>query len=235
MPSTTDLARQALAAARRVRIASGASAETPICIFDLIQAHYGAEIDLRFQAASSLEGLYVRGSGEPSLIIVSSLRPSGRQRLTCAHELGHHEFGHGTRLDELPLDGEARRFDPNEFLADCFAGFLLMPKLAVLKAFATRGLTAPTASPIEIYRVASLFGVGYATLVQHLSRTLNVMSTSRATELSKATPKRIREDVLGTASAGTLHLVDSKWEGRAVDVHVGDYLMLPTSTTVEGG
>lgn len=233
MPSTTELARQALVAARRVRVASRTSAETPICIFDLVQGTYGDQIDLRFQAAPSMEGLYVRGEGEPSLIIVSSLRPSGRQRFTCAHELGHHEFGHGTSLDELASDDE-QRFDPKEFLADSFASFLLMPKLAVLKALAGRGINAATASPIEIYRVASLFGVGYATLLQHLSRTLNLMPPSRAAELRKTSPKKIREQILGGATTGTLHLVDTHWSGRAVDVQVGDQLLLPTSTTVEG-
>ncbi len=98
-----------------------------------------------------------------------------------------------------------------------------MPKLAVLKAFATRGITTATASPLDMYRVASLFGVGYATLVQHLTRTLSVLSGSRAAELLKTTPKKIREQILGASTAGALHLVDSKWAdgGRAAVIEEG--------------
>lgn len=233
MPASSALARQALVAARKVRVASHTSAETPICVFDLLQENYRDRIDLRFQAAPSMEGLYVRGEGGPSIIIVSSLRPSGRQRFTCAHELGHHEFGHGTSLDQLETDSEPR-FDAKEFLADTFASFLLMPKLAVLKACAARGISVATASPIELYRIASLFGVGYATLLQHLSRTLNLLHPDRAVELRKLTPKKIREQILGVASSGTLHIVDAEWRGRAVDVQVSDLLILPRETAVEG-
>ena len=43
------------------------------------------------------------------------------------------------RSDELVGQWDRPRFDPKEFMADCFAGALLMPKLAVSKAFAVRG------------------------------------------------------------------------------------------------
>ncbi|MGC4089854.1 MAG: ImmA/IrrE family metallo-endopeptidase [Polyangiaceae bacterium] len=229
-----DLAREALIAARRVRVASHTSAESPFCIFDLVQGHYRDQIDLRFQAAPSMEGLYVRGDGQPSLIILSSLRPDGRQRMTCAHELGHHEFGHGTSLDALVDEQGDQRFDPTEFLADSFACFLLMPKLAMLKAFAERGIRADSASPFDIYRVACVFGVGYASLVQHLSRSLGMLSAGRAAELRRTSPKEIREQILGIPTAGALHVVDAEWRGRAIDLHVGEHVLLPQSTLIEG-
>ena len=42
-------------------------------------------------------------------------------------------------IDELVEQWDKPRFDPKEFTADCFAGALLMPKMAVSRAFAVRG------------------------------------------------------------------------------------------------
>ena len=36
-------------------------------------------------------------------------------------------------IDELVEQWDTHRFDPKEFAADCFAGALLMPKMAVAK------------------------------------------------------------------------------------------------------
>ena len=75
-------------------------------------------------------------SPEPH-IILSSLRPAGRRAFTCAHELAHHFRGDSVHVDELVEQWKRpRRFDPKEFAADCFAGALLMPKMAVERAFA---------------------------------------------------------------------------------------------------
>lgn len=232
----TDLAREALAAARRVRIRAGASAEVPICIFDLVEEHYRDEIELRFKAAPSLEGLYVRGehsAGTTSIIIVSALRPAGRQRNTCAHELGHHVFGHGSSIDEVVEDGTSRHFEPNEHVANAFAAFLTMPKLGILKAFTDRDTRPEQASPTTVYAVASQFGVGFTTLVNHLWLTLGALSADRATRLLKVTPKRMREELLGAAVPGELVLFDQHWRGRAIDLGLGDHVIVPPGATVE--
>ena len=49
-------------------------------------------IETWFLDAPTLEGMYIAGS--PGQIFISSQRPLGRQAMTCAHELGHFEFGH---------------------------------------------------------------------------------------------------------------------------------------------
>lgn len=232
----TDLAREALAAARRVRIRAGASAEVPICIFDLVEEHYRDEIELRFKAAPSLEGLYVRGepsAGTTSIIIVSALRPAGRQRNTCAHELGHHVFGHGSSIDEVVEDGTSRRFEPNELVANAFAAFLTMPKLGILKGFTDRDTRPEQASPTTVYAVASQFGVGFTTLVNHLWLTLGAMSADRAARLLKVRPKRMREELLGAAVPGELVLFDQHWRGRAIDLALGDHVIVPPGAAVE--
>jgi len=235
--SMKDLARAALAAARRVRIKAQARTELPVCIFDLIEENYRDELDLRFKAAPSLEGLYVKGdpaAGEPAVAVISSLRPSGRQRLTAAHELGHHEFGHGDSIDEVRESGESGDFEPKEFIATQFAAYLLMPKLGVLKAFVDRGIDVRNATPEQILAVSSQFGVGYATLIKHLCYALKEMSKLHATALTKISPKKLREDLLGYTATGELLLVDPHWAGRAIDLAVGDHVIVPTGTKVDG-
>jgi len=234
MTLRVELARQALKAASSLRISAKLSATSPLCVYDLIQQHFRDEIELRFQALPSLEGMYSR-TATGSVIIVSSLRPSGRRRFTAGHELGHHVFGHGTRLDELIAEDRTGTFSPEECQADSFSAFLQMPKLAVLKAFKSRGLDVTRPSPLDVYRIASFFGVGYTTLLTHLAVTLGVLARDAAQRLAKASPKAIRSEVLGEDWDGELHLVDVQWDsGRAVDLVVGDAVLLPSGTRVEG-
>ncbi len=232
--STADLARQALVAAGRVRLAARRDTLSSLCIYDLVLDHFGDAIELRFQALPSLEGMYSRSDDDASVIIVSSLRSSGRQRFSCAHELGHHVFGHGTHVDEL-VGEERARFSPDEFIADSFAGFLLMPKLALLRAFTIRQINVAKASPIEMYRVACAFGVSYGALIRHLQLTLGLVGEAHAKDLLKTSPKQIRLQILGRDPGSELHLVDEHWgSGRAVDVSQGDLAVLPKGTRVEG-
>lgn len=230
----SDLARAALAAAGRVRVKIGRDAFDALCVYDVIVDHFSDAIELRFQALPTLEGMYARGEGA-SVVVVSSLRPSARQRFTAAHELGHHLFGHGTRLDELTAESRDGGWSADEFMADCFAGYLLMPKLAALRAFKVRGLNIENCTPADVFRIACAFGVGYTTLLGHLARTLRVMSADRANVLAKRTPKQIRIDLLGRDPGRELHLVDLHWTGRAVDLGVGDFVLLPRGTNIEGG
>ena len=137
--SRKQLAQIATVKALQVRQRSNCAFWDPLCVYDLA-AHLGLEV--RFFDIPSMEGLYC-ASAKPG-IIVSSLRPGGRQAFTCAHEIGHHVFGHGDQYDELVEHrSETRRLDPREFQADCFAGALLIPKVAVSRGFSLRSLDPP--------------------------------------------------------------------------------------------
>jgi predicted Na+-dependent transporter len=81
-------------------------------------------------------------------------------------------FGHGSSIDELREDAKASIKDPKEFLVDAFAGFLLMPTLGMRRAFAVRGWEPQAATPLQFYTIACEFGVGYVSLVTHLSLSL---------------------------------------------------------------
>ncbi len=109
-----------------------------------------------------------------------------------------------------------------------------MPKTAVLKGFSARGLDYRSCSPIDIFRVACWLGVGYSTLIYHLQASLGVLPDFRANELLRVTPKAIRSSLLGNTVAETLVLVDGMWDGRPVDVQVGDLVLVVDKTEIEG-
>ena len=225
--------RRALATAATVRAAQlRASQDVGLadaaCPFDIASK---AGIELRFADIPSMEGVYK--AGPHPIIVLSSLRPSGRQAFTCAHEIGHDAFGHGDQYDELVESrSRDRRFDPAEYQADCFAGALLMPKSAVGYGFATRGWDAATSTPAQVYTISSWLGVGYTTLSRHLAL-LNMISRHHAASLRRHQPKDIRKELVAQDCVG-LTVADSHWTGRPADVRVGELLLCPAKSIPAG-
>ena len=172
--------------------------------------------------------------GSPQ-IVLSCLRPQGRRSFTCAHELGHHIFGHGQQFDEMKSDRAARRVvSPVEFVADCFAAYFLMPKVAIENGMARRGIRYETLQPAQVYALASWLGVGYKTLISHLRFGLKRITPTQAEALNEWSPASLRPIISGRHLTGHLHLVDFNWVGRALDCEVGDFLMIPAECTREG-
>jgi IrrE N-terminal-like domain len=188
-------------------------------------------IKVRF-VGISMEGMYKRGS--PPNILISALRPQPRRAFTCAHELGHHVFGHGSTIDELVDESAKAPFLPDEFLVQAFAGFLLMPPLGVRRAFTQRGWAAADATPAQLYVVACSFGVGFTTMVSHLAYSLDMLDRSRVPELLRIPLARVRRDLLGTASSNPLIVVDDHWALPTVDAEVGTQIILPPGVMADG-
>jgi hypothetical protein len=227
-PERRRLALRASSAALRIRQKARIASDHPCNPFDLAE-ELGVEV--RFANLPSAEGMY---SPQKPVIIVSSLRPVGRQAFTCAHELGHHVYGHGEQFDELVEErGKIRRYDPKEFEADCFATALLMPKTAVLKGLAARGWNPKTLTAEQAYGLASWLGVGYATLVGNMRGSLGLLAPDRADALEKVKPSQIRKSILGRECKEHLVVVDDFWTGRAIDAQVGDLILLPSATVIE--
>lgn len=231
MQNNKTLATAAIAEALRLRKRLG------ILIVDSVSALDAAEslgIEVRLIDLPSMEGMYVAGSAPK--IMLSSLRPQGRRSFTCAHEIGHHIFKHGEQFDELSDEKSTmRKRDPKEYSADCFAAYFLMPKTTVDSGMKRRGMTYENLQPIQVYSLASWLGVGYGTLVNHMQYGINMISRSKAEQLSKVTPKDIRLELIGsTVCSTTLHIADEHWVGRAIDCEVGDCLLLPQGTKIEG-
>ena len=135
------LATKALQAATATRAKASLDQNGPICVYDLCET---LGIVVRFNNFN-MEGMYQHG--RPPRIHLSARRPLPRRAYNCAHELGHHVFGHGSSIDELREDAKAQPWeDPKEFLADTFAGFILMPIIGLRRAFSVRGWTPETAT-----------------------------------------------------------------------------------------
>lgn len=219
-----DAAKKAL----RVRAESGANVGDPV---DVYRIATGLGLQVWFADIGSMEGVYSRTA---ECVILSSLRPRGRQRFTCAHEIGHHVYGDGDQFDEL-TDGrsEQRRGDPKEHRADVFAGQLLMPKSAVMRGFTLREADCRTCAAEQVYGVACWLGVGYTTLVHHMHLALRVIDRPRAEQLNRVKLPTIRGHLLGESPSAPLIAVDCHWHG-SIDGQVGDCLLLPPSTTAEG-
>ena len=223
-----DLALDALGRALRLRGEMGIKPQAPAPVFDVIDR---LGIKLSFMPIPSLEGVY---QGQPNpVILVSSDRPPGRQAYTGAHELGHHVYGHGVAVgvasDEAGQE-PPESTGPEEYLADRFAGFFLMPKTAVKHGFRARGWEPRGCTPPQVYTVAGWLGVGYTALVHHMRGSLRMLTYPQSARLLKATPRDIRANILGRKVRENLFVVGEKWTDRAVDVQVGDLILLPSGT-----
>jgi hypothetical protein len=136
-------------------------------------------------------------------------------------------------VDELRSDGsEAASFDPEEFMAQTFAGFLLMPKLAVCNAFKARGWKPAQSSPEQIYKISNLFGVTYTALIQHMI-SMELLPRQQSEKLVNIQLKDIRSAFVSDPKR-QLVMVDALWRGRAIDLEVGDLILTPAMVVSEG-
>ncbi len=225
------IATRGARAALELRYRLGLEDEDPICVYELA-AQLG--VGVRFLGGNSFGGMY---DNQSKTIVVPALRPPGRQVFTCAHELGHWYFGHGTRIDVLDDNEDRRddRFSPEERQVNAFAAHLLMPSRAIRAAFCRRGWEVMHATPVQIYTVASQLGVGYSTLIQHLHLALQLISPLAAEALLRTTPKKLRTALIGDdLNFRHLVLVDEAWTRVAVDLRVGDVAILPAGITLAG-
>jgi hypothetical protein len=227
----TELARTALKRALDCRQSNKIELKDSFCVFDVAEAS-GIE-EIRFLQLPTLEELYWK---DEKKLLLGSLRPAGRQAFSCAHGFGHHVFGHGMCISAVNEGTKCRtgEFQPNEFLAEMFAGFFLMPKTTVCNGFHRRGWDASRPQPLQTYVVAGWLGVGYTTLVQHMCGTLKLIDRRYADRLMAIKPAAVREHVFGRKKPGRMWIVDKHWTGRPVDVEVGDTIVLAGDLELTG-
>jgi Zn-dependent peptidase ImmA (M78 family) len=223
------LASQAMQAATATRAKAKLDQHSPLCIYRLCET---LGVAVRFNNIN-MEGMYQRGA--PPRIHLSARRPLPRRAYNCAHEAGHHVFGHGSSIDELREDAKEHPWeDPKEFLADVFAGFILMPVMGLRRAFAVRGWTPETATPAQMFMIACDFGVGYTTLLTHLSAGVNMITRARSLALQRSTPKALRADILSALTSEPLIVADRHRAGPTLDAEVKTLLLLPPGTETTG-
>lgn len=231
--SCEDLARQAVARAASVRDRFDVPITAAVNVIDLCSESYKPKIVVRFQDIS-MEGVYLR---EPRPEIWLGLRPLVRRVYNAAHEMGHHEFGHGSTFDELQADDDftPRAFKPNEYLANTFAAYLLMPRVAVTHGFTIRGWKAETATPVQCFTVACSLGVGYETLAKHLAYGLRLPPERFWKPLVDAKLPAIRRELLGAQAKPRLTVIDRHHTLKTVDTEVGAAVLMPAGTEMEHG
>ena len=220
------LATRAVLAAGRLRRALGIGPADAVCPYDAAE-QLGAAV--RLWALPSLEAAYF---SEYDLIVIGSERPAGRRRFSCAHEIGHRAFGHGSHVHRVH-----ERHVPNaveEYLANRFATALLMPKVAVERAFARRGWSLGAIAPAQLFVISQELGVGYTTLVDHLAITLGSLTSAQAASLRRVPLPRTRAALAGSPCSGDVVVLDEHWARRTFEVEVGDLLVVPHGTTTAG-
>lgn len=222
------LVMKGMQASISARTKAGIDLKSPTCIYGLCDAH---GVMVRFNDIN-MEGMYDR-TPKPR-IHVSALRPLARRTFTCAHELGHHVFGHGSTIDELRDDeSNAAVRPPNEVMADAFAAFVLMPTLGIREAFKKRDLQPNAATAQEIYAIACNFGVGQATLVNHLAYGIGMINSEQRSKLGSVTPKMIRTKLIGEIVPEPLTVADLHWNSPTLDTEEGALLLLPAGVVVD--
>jgi hypothetical protein len=116
----------------------------------------------------------------------------------------------------------------DEFLVDCYAGYLLMPRAVVINEFHRRNLNYKSYDPLHYYIVACAIGVGYSTLVHHMRSALGLINWQSGTGLLRTTPKEIKSRLTGQETTNELIVVDSHWSASTVDLQVGDMIYTET-------
>lgn len=217
-----DLARGAMRVAMDARFQAGLGLEDPICTYAVCER---LGIPVRFVDVS-MEGIYRRGP--LPRIFLSAHRPLARRHFNCAHELGHHLFGHGATLDEIRENLDAYDDDPpEEFQANSFAGHFLMPVLGVRRAFARRGLEPGRAVLAEIMAVATEFGVSIDALLTQLTISLKDIAPDRRRELLRAR-QTFRAFALPQQLAGEIALLDAHFAAPTLDIEINHLVIAPS-------
>lgn len=219
----------AIRKASELRLKLGLDLTEPINIYDVC-----ATLGLIVQFVNiDMEGLYINNNGNVK-ILISCLRPFPRRVFTCGHELGHHVFNHGLKVDILSKEVENYPFkSEDEKVADAFSAALLMPIAGIQVEFNQRNLNFISALPIDYYAVSSVFGVGYQTLITHC-KVNNLIGNLKANELLKFTPATIFKTYFGSVPEKSyFKILNGMTQSKPIDLEVSNYLVLPADFVVE--
>jgi predicted secreted protein len=225
MSERDDLRREAVLHAEMVIADLDLEPGDRVPVFELIEDR---GIWLSFDPMEELLGVYQR-IGDTAGTSINSARPLTLQRFTAAHELGHHELGHTSSLDDAATIERSFSSDPRELQAQTFAASLLMSELWVEARLEHRGhdTTHPALDALDVYVLSAELGVSFTAAVTQL-RTLHKLSQTTADQLYRIRPLALKQQLLGgrkpdnaRASVWQLTLADNQ---RRISVDVGDEL-----------
>ena len=108
-----------------------------------------------------------------------------------------------------------------------------MPRAAVVKGFRNMGVLPEQCTPEQAYRISCWLGVTYGAFLVHASRAVGVMPQARADELQRSSPKSIKLSLATFAPGGDIVVADENW-CHAIDLQIGDVLMVPAGMETDG-
>lgn len=166
---------------------------------DIYRLAHDLGLPIMFRPLDGLLGVYLKDPAPG--IMLTTHRPASVQRLTCAHELGHHWLRHEASLDGEHDIGFALGTAPSKAVsterqADAFAFNLLMPRwllAANLDRLHALGLHLP--SPLAIYQLALRIGTSYMSCALTLS-SYGWISRSDLARVLATKPKDIKKNLI---------------------------------------
>ncbi|WP_293295211.1 ImmA/IrrE family metallo-endopeptidase [Allomuricauda sp.] len=180
----------------------------------------------------NMEGIYVKADthNKPT-ILLSNERPMPRRVFTCAHEYGHHFYGHSSKIDSHDyIKKYTVEQNQEELLVNTFAGALLMPISGVQSQFAKRRLNPNKITPVDFYGLSSYFGVGYQTLIYHC-KVNNIISFENSKDLLRYTPSKILKKIAQKNIENShFKYIDNISQPSVVDLEVNNYIILPVDS-----
>jgi Zn-dependent peptidase ImmA (M78 family)/predicted secreted protein len=158
---------------------------------DIFAIILNANLWLLFQPLEDLLGAYIQeGRG----ILVNTRRPLSVQRLTAAHEYGHHVLNHrGSLDDESDIERPSSLREAEEAAAFAFASDFLMPLQLINGLWKELHFTNEIDS-YHAYLLSLYTGTSYKATVYQLAK-LGKIASQQATDMLKATPKLIKRQI----------------------------------------
>jgi Zn-dependent peptidase ImmA (M78 family)/predicted secreted protein len=168
---------------------------------DIFRVIVDSDLWLLFQPLDKLLGAYARGGRG---ILINSQRPRGMQRLTAAHEYGHHVLGHEESADdEARVQNPSSVHDPYEAAAQAFAMDFLMPPQLVNALWSALDVPA-SPEAYHAYLLSLYLGASYQATVHQLFAMTKISDDVRG-RLLKVQPKRIKQEIGRGIGPGTAH------------------------------
>lgn len=240
----TNACKEGELAAERTARSLGIPLDRPVDVFSIIER---SNIWLFFQRLDGILGLYLPSS--PPGILINSARPIGVQRLTAAHEFGHHVLGHGTAIDRDDLLLRAQTghrsvtLSQSRFILEAaayaFALTFLTP--AQLVRLAMERLETPrsgTISADQAYELSLHLGLSY-TATLHRLVALRELDSGLAEALSKVRlstiKRRLGHGQSPQQSRADVWPVRPSLNGSHLVARVGDELVSSLSESPSSG
>jgi Zn-dependent peptidase ImmA (M78 family)/predicted secreted protein len=196
-------------------------------LIDVFRVIVEQNIWLLFQPLDRLLGAYLNRS-RPG-IVITTLRSRSVQRLTAAHEYGHHVLHHsGSADDSRDIDNYSTARRAQEASAQAFATDFLMPPVLVNTLWDKLGIP-PIPTPNDVYQLSLQMGTSYQATVYQL-QSQDRISQRVASTLKDIVPKRIKRQIGGGLGPGNpwaeVWPIDAHYNGQVIAISLDDELRL---------